>query len=90
MAKQVTEAATYTLRKEYTRLAPKRHLVACDDGSLYVFENTDGARWRTLARVDSDGSKSVEPSRLPACIEAHMDGFTQSGPHGVDSDEYWV
>ena len=90
MAKQVTEAATYTLRREYNRLAPKRHLVACDDGSLYVFEQTDGRRWRTFARVDADGSQSAEPSRLPTAVEAHMDGFTQSGPYGVDSDEYWV
>jgi len=83
MSKRVTESETYELNREYG-MNKDRHLVACDDGSLYVFECTSGDRWETYARVDSDGSRSMRPSRLPAAVEAHMEGFTYM------TNSYWV
>lgn len=64
--------------------------IACDDGSTYVASRAaDNPHWAVVERIDRDGSRTNDPSRLPACVEAHMDGRTGSGPHGDNLDEYW-
>lgn len=64
--------------------------VHCDDGSVYTFEReAETPRWVARARYDRDG-RAPTPSRLPASVEAHMDGRTQSGPFGIDGSDYWV
>jgi len=90
MAKRVTHAVTTQVEKTYGINKMLRR-IACDDGSTYVFTRTvDSPRWEARARIDRDGSRSARPSRLPAAVEAHMDGFTRSGPEGVEGDEYWT
>jgi len=89
MAKRVTHAVEKVLEAQFGMNKTRRY-VACDDGTTYVFESSDGRRWTALARYGRDGGRSASPSRLPASVEAHMDGATRSGPEGVDGDEYWT
>lgn len=90
MAKKVTAASTCRQSKQFGIDKVLRR-IACDDGTTYVFARTaDSPRWRALARYSREGERSPEPARLPAAVEAHMDGFTQSGPYGPDGDDYWV
>lgn len=90
MAKAVSHAAVSVLESHYG-IDKERRYIACDDGTTYVFERArNSPRWRAFERVGADGERSREPSRLPACVEAHMDGHTRSGPRGADGDAYWV
>lgn len=90
----MAKAVTKSVRKiQNRRLGMDKELlrVACDDGTTYEFRRQAGEpRWRAVARYSPDGNRSAEPSRLPAAVEAHMDGQTGSGPHGRDGSDYWV
>jgi len=89
MSKAVTHAVRTTKER---RFGMNKDLlrIACDDGSTYVAEReAGGRRWRMVARHDRSGERSVVRGRLPAAVEAHMDGRTKSGPEGDDSPEYW-
>lgn len=90
----MAKAVTHSVRKVQERkFGMDRDVlrVACDDGTTYEFRREAGTpRWRAVARYGRDGGRSAEPSRLPASVEAHMDGRTCSGPHGRDADDYWV
>lgn len=69
--------------------ATLRRYVVCDDGSTYVFERSEDSRqWRARMRVDADGTRTFEPARLPAAVDAHMTGVTRSGPEGCDGPHY--
>jgi hypothetical protein len=89
MAKAITHAVES--RREKTFAMDKDVLrMACDDGTTYVAERqAGGRRWTVVRRIDSDGTATVVNGRLPACVEAHMDGRTLSGPYGIDGREYW-
>ena len=89
MAKAITHAVES--RKERKFQMDKDVLrMACDDGTTYVAEReAGGRRWRVVARHDRDGERSVVRGRLPACVEAHLDGRTLSGPYGADGETYW-
>jgi len=89
MAKRVTHAVE-TRKNRRFQMDKDLLRIACDDGTTYVAEReADGRRWRLVARHDRDGERSVVRGRLPASVEAHMDGRTCSGPEGVDAPEYW-
>lgn len=91
MAKRVTHAVEHVREGGTFGLDKVIRRIACDDGTTYEFRKELGTpRWRSYARYGADGDRSIEPSRLPAAVEAHMDGRTCSGPRGEDSDEYWV
>lgn len=90
MGKRVTH---YAFSMKSMRFGMNKELlrIACDDGSTYVFVRQQSSpRFRLLRRIDHDGSFHAEPSRLPSCIEACMDGITRSGPYGDNSSDYWV
>lgn len=89
MAKKVIGA---TVSRHEKRFGMDKEVlgVHCDDGTVYVFErDAGGRRWSARSRL-ADGERTANPSRLPRAVEAHMDGRTCSGPHGKDSDDYWV
>jgi hypothetical protein len=89
MGKRVTHARKRLLESRIG-MTKERLYVACDDGSTYLFERERGSpRWYALKRIDRDGSHASRPSRLPAAVEAHMDGRTCSGPFGETEPDYW-
>jgi hypothetical protein len=88
MAKRVANAVGVVQCQRFG-MDKKVRFVGCDDGCTYVFVRpADGRRWRPRERIDADGDRSAEPSRLPLAVEAHMDGVTKSGPEGPDGQEY--
>jgi hypothetical protein len=88
MAKRVANAVGVVQRQRFG-MDKKVRFVGCDDGTSYVFVRpADGRRWRARERIDAGGERAADPSRLPRAVEAHMDGVTQSGPEGPDSQEY--
>lgn len=90
MAKAVAHSVKRVLDREFG-MDKEIVRIACTDGTSYEFRRQVGnRRWRASARYGRDGSISINPPRLPACVEAHMDGRTRSGPHGEDADDYWV
>jgi hypothetical protein len=90
MAKAVAHSVKRVLDREFG-MDKEVLRVACDDGTTYVFRRPRGGRrWRAFERIGADGARTRNPSRLPASVEAHMDGRTCSGPHGEDADDYWV
>lgn len=90
MSKAVSNVVSSVLESKFG-MNKERRYIGCDDGTTYVFIRQVGSpRWRSYLRISADGDMSVEPSRLPAAIKAHMDGITQSGKFGGDSKQYWV
>ena len=94
MAKRVIGATQSRHRKKFG--IDKNVLgVHCDDGTVYVFEKpVNSPRWVARERIDArEGTRTPSPSRLPAAVEAHMDGVTRETDYGSSGDRYdwyWV
>lgn len=88
MAKAVTHAVKTEIDPQFRM--PKEQLhVACDDGTVYLFERSletarASRRWRTVARFGRNGDRSAEPNRLPSNVEDYMDELL------AGTDEYYV